>query len=105
MSETMVAEIILEQLGGRMFIRMVGAKNLLAAENTLQFRIGAGALNGINAVRVTLTPMDEYDVEFFRIRGTDSTKVAELNSIYADDLQSAFTANTGFKTTFLAVQK
>ena len=126
MIDTSVAETILEQLGGKMFIRMVGANHLVACEDSLEIRIGDGAMHGINKIKITLTTMNDYTMEFFSARGaeckktfndtlcktwiaplqwSECEKVFDRENLYADDLQSAFTANTGFKTTLLAVQK
>lgn len=62
-----VAETILEQLGGRRFVGMVGAKDILGGADSLQFKIGAGARNGCNCVRIVLDSSDTYTVTFYRL--------------------------------------
>ena len=91
-----VGKTILQQLGGHRFIAMTGARNFLAFENGLAFRIPTR--NGANAIKIKLTPMDVYTMEFTRIRGTMLTTIAELNDLYAEDLQNAFTTHTGLDT-------
>lgn len=94
-----VAKTILEQLGGNRFIAMTGAKMLVAGDDFLQFKIGAGAINKANTVRITLEPSDLYRVQFYRVRGVDVREIGEcLRGVYADQLQGAFTASTGLDT-------
>lgn len=94
-----VAQTILQQLGGRRFVAMTGARHLVAGDNFLQFKIGAGAVNGANTVKITLQPSDLYSIEFYRVRGLDVRAVGEpLTGVYADQLQGAFTASTGMDT-------
>jgi hypothetical protein len=96
-----VAQTILEQLGGNRFIAMTGAKNLLSldAEGGLQFRIGRGATDGINCVRIELTSADLYTVKFYRVRGVSCVLVSEFFDVYADMLRTMITAHTGFRVT------
>ena len=100
-----VAETIRQQLGGRRFDLMTGAKNHLYGTSEegdfLLFSIGRGALKGINKVQITLTPLDVYKVEFFKIGRAPNFKVStikEIDGIYAEDLQRLFTDVTGFDT-------
>lgn len=96
-----VANTILQQLGGRKFIVMTGAKDFLGNENSLMFglpRTRDFVKNGINKVRITLEPRDTYKVEFFKLRGVNIKTVAETSGIYADVLQRTFTAYTGLDT-------
>ena len=94
---TEIGQEILRQLGGNKFIVMTGAKNFVAGDNMLVFRIPK-ASKGINAVRITLTSLDLYDIKFFRIYGADMKLVSEANGIYNDQLQNTFTAHTGLYT-------
>lgn len=100
-----VAKIILEQLGGRKFIAMTGAKNFLGDEKSLMFSLPSTrhfVKDGINKVRVTLDPSDTYTVEFMKIgkrQGiphVDTIKRAE--GIYHDVLSEVFTRYTGLTT-------
>jgi hypothetical protein len=98
-----IAAVILEQLGGRRFITMTGASSFSSGESQLTFRIPK-AKNGIGAVKITLTPMDVYKMEFVAWRGTFEggdrrvEVVVTLDDIYFDSLQDAFTRETGLAT-------
>lgn len=94
-----VASIILEQLGGGQFIAMTGAKDLVDGGDYLGFKLPSHfARNGINYVRITLTPDDLYNIEFGKIRGFDYIVVEEYNGVYFDQLQEIFTQITGLDT-------
>lgn len=96
-----VANTILEQLGGRKFAVMTGAKNFLGDEKSLTFRLPGGAgycRDGINCVKVTLDPTDTYTVEFLRIRGAKVTTVKTLDDVYNDMLREVFEGATGLRT-------
>lgn len=98
-SDRAVAQTILAQLGGRRFVLMTGAKNLLGAASSLSFRLPANfASDGINYVRVTLNGLDTYDVEFLRLHGVKSAVKAYEAGIYAEDLRRVFTRVTGLDT-------
>ena len=96
-----VANTILEQLGGRRFRVMTGAKDFVGGENSLMFRLPSTphfVKDGINKVRITLEPSDTYKIEFFKIRGVKFKTVAETRDIYFDQLQEVFTRHTGLTT-------
>jgi len=93
------AEEVLKQLGGNRFIAMTGAKNFVKndKERSITFKLPR-AKSGINYVKVSLTSMDLYDVEFLSIRGTKIKTVSKEKGVYNDQLQSIFTKNTGLNT-------
>jgi hypothetical protein len=95
--ETTSGQIIIEQLGGNRFRAMTGARHFVFDDvgQSLTFRL---PWPGINFVRVTLTPADLYDMEFFKVRGLSLTLKAREVGIYWDRLQAVFTANTGLDT-------
>ena len=96
-----IAKTILEQLGGNKFIAMTGARNLLAHESALSFRLPGGGgftRSGINYVKVELNGLDLYNVEFQRIRGLKATLVALIPNVYNDDLKNVFESHTGLRT-------
>ncbi len=72
---------------------MTGAKNFIAydeARGALSFRIPTGtARNGINYVKVTLTVMYTYTVEFGRVYGHSYTVKSTHDDIYCDVLTSS----------------
>ncbi len=100
-----VANEIIRQLGGRKFTVMTGARDYMAIDDGLTFRIpGTITKNHINRVRVVLDPSDTYTVSFWvyrkqRIPGPPSMKkVSEHSMVYEDMLQRIFTAETGLDT-------
>lgn len=96
-----IARTILEQLGGKTFAVMTGAKNFASLDTTLLFSLpGSGGFtkNGINRVAILLNGLDLYDMVFTRVRGGNQTKIDERNNIYAEDLQRVFTDVTGLAT-------
>jgi MoaA/NifB/PqqE/SkfB family radical SAM enzyme len=99
MADMTVANTILEQLGGRRFRAMTGAKDFMGGERSLSFKLPARfAKDGINAVQVTLDASDTYSVGFFRVRGTAIKLVAKMDDVYADALAGVFTKVTGLDT-------
>jgi len=91
-----VATTILEQLGGKRFVAMTGAKNFLAVDSGLRFRVPTS--RGINCVSITLEPSDTYRLTAYRVRGTTVTKVATRDGVYCDVLAEVFTRVTGLYT-------
>lgn len=91
-----VADTILQQLGGHRFIAMTGAKNFIADAHSLGFRLPADcAKQAIRFVRVDLEPSDTYRVSFFSAK---FNLVAEYEDIYVENLQQLFTEVTGLYT-------
>lgn len=97
-----VANEILAQLGGRKFLAMTGAKNLLDCGNALQFDLPRGfAKNKATKCRVTLDSSDTYTVAFFQwnARKLDMKPLGETSGVYADTLRATFTEATGLDCT------
>lgn len=92
-----IARTILEQLGGNQFAMMTGAKNFIAAEKGLSFKVGRNS-KSVSHVRITLDPDDTYSVEFIRVRAGKLTQVAKETGVYCDMLQNIFTEHTGLYT-------
>lgn len=97
-----VANTIVEQLGGRKFIAMTGARHFVGSETGVSFKLPGGGgfcKNGINTVQITLTPDDTYTMTFQRrahVKGVLVWKnVAQHHGVYFDMLQSMFTSETG----------
>ena len=97
-----IAQTILAQLGGRRFIAMTGASNLIGGENYLMFSLPTGfAKNGIDNVRITLDWTDTYIFEAFKVTRRPELKletIEKLERVYAEDLQRIFTEVTGLDT-------
>jgi hypothetical protein len=98
---TEIANIILQQLGGRRFVAMTGSKNFIAGDHRLTFSIVHGR-DGINACEIKLDPSDTYMVRFYRVgdrrTGYKHTDKSVHTDIYAEDLQELFTRQTGLYT-------
>ena len=96
-----IAKEILNQLGGNKFIVMTGAKNLVAHESGLSFKLPTKkhyTKNNINYVKIILTPMDLYDIEYGTIKKFNYKVKETASGIYADMLQETFTKTTGLDT-------
>ena len=93
------AETLLQQLGGRKFIAMTGAKDLMVdRENkSLHMKIGRNS-KGINHLKITYMPDDTYTMDFGRIRKLDYKVVRSVKGVYAEALQDVFTEVTGMYT-------
>lgn len=92
-----IAQEILRQLGGQRFIVMTGSKQFLALKNGLSMKLTRNQ-SGANYLRITLTPMDTYKMEFLSLRGQSMKAKAEFEDIYCDQLQDIFTQTTGLYT-------
>lgn len=92
-----IGRTMVDQLGGNKFRVMTGANNFVLHDKAISFRIPQ-AKDGINHVKVTLTPEDTYDVDFTRIRGVEAKNVKSVKGIYADQLRDVFTNHTGLET-------
>jgi len=103
-----IAATILQQLGANKFCAMTGAKELVATERGLRFRLPARfAKHGIVLVSIDLDPSDTYTVSFQRIKRTrvvpgvtfpEPVEVKKVVGAYAEDLQRVFTEATGLDT-------
>jgi hypothetical protein len=97
-----IAETILNQIGGNRFLAMTGAKNLIAHENGLAFKLPKQAKNKINYIKITLNDLDLYDVEYgnIKMKKYDFTYTVkkEAYGLYFDQLEDNFTQNTGLYT-------
>ena len=100
MSDLNIPATILQQLGGRRFVAMTGAKNFgTTGERTLTFRLPANvARSNINHVAIRLTPADLYEVTFSNLRGMTFTIVQCYDNVYATGLRDLFTLATGLDT-------
>ena len=104
-----IAQTILQQLGGGKFVVMTGAKDFVAIENGLQFKLGRNK-SKCNTIRIILTGMDDYIMEFWKIslprwswKKVDYTEYKEkmlkrYEGLYFDQLQEFFTETTGLYT-------
>jgi len=94
-----IADTILQQLGGRKFTLMTGAKNLTGHANALSFKLPSRfAKDGINYVKITLNPSDTYIMEFGKIVKHTYKELITSTGVYCDQMQTVFTDITGLDT-------
>jgi hypothetical protein len=95
------AQTIYQQLGGNHFAAMTGARNLVAHDDGLSFKLPSTphyTRQGINYVRIRLNGLDLYDVEYGRIWGLKYKKIRTENDLYADMIEESFRQATGLET-------
>jgi len=108
-----VAKEILNQLGGNKFLAMTGSKNLAGGDNFLSMRLAKNQSRA-NYLKITLTPLDTYNMEFInyvkaKVKVDASNKavsykpdklvaVRSLDGVYGDQLQEIFASVTGLRT-------
>lgn len=92
-----IAHEILNQLGGNKFAVMTGAKNLIAGENWLSFKIMRNS-KGVNHVKVILTSLDTYVINYSYVTMNKVTLKSKSENVYCDQLKKDFTKNTGLYT-------
>ncbi|GIU42791.1 hypothetical protein TUM4438_10170 [Shewanella sairae] len=98
-----IAETILQQLGGQRFIAFTGAKQFVAIENGLMFALPARlAREGVNKIRVLLDPNDTYTLEALKVnaRAGSVKTIGTESDIYCDSLTASFERLTGLYTHF-----
>ena len=99
MTDTTIATTIRDQIG-RKSLFMLGAKDLLAGDNYLGFKIGKNSAPRVNYVKITLNSMDTYDIEFRWLTIRTNKLVSEAEGVYADMLHDALRTGTGMETHF-----
>lgn len=84
MGTLQIAQTIQQQLmaGGRIKVMSWGAHNWVGGDNFLQFKVQGFLFKGI--VRIVLTSMDDYTIEFYKPRTTEPFKTIE--GMYCDQL-------------------
>jgi len=94
-----IGQKIFEQLGGRRFRIMTGAKDLLSTASGLRFKLPARlAKEGINFIQIELTPDDLYNVRFSRARGNSAKELSRFTGVSCDMLIPLFEQETGLCT-------
>ena len=88
-----VAQTILEQLGGNMFVAMTGAKDFSTSGRDLTFKLPGG-----QAFKITLNGSDTYDIDHYVIRGHVVNDRGREEGIYCDMLRGVFERMSGFRT-------
>lgn len=100
MAKLIVAQTILEQLGGNKFVVMTGAKNLSGDEDGLNFKIGRNK-SSANIVRINYKKgKDLYQVRFLKWnqKSCEMTEVKVFEDVYCEQLKEIFESITGLAT-------
>lgn len=109
MANMEMANTIINQLGGNKFIAMTGAKQFLAIENGVRMTIGKNTSQA-NRLEIILNGDDTYSMRFYKYTApkinsrtlsfTDEKvkEIENINGVYCDMLQEAFTRVTGMYT-------
>jgi len=93
-----VAETILQQIGGNRFIAMTGANRFVGTENSLKFYFKMN--QKMNLCVIELNSWDLYDMTFYQYSKKNLTakEVKKETDVYNDQLQKIFTSITGLDT-------
>ncbi len=100
MTDLSIANEIYRQLGGIRFATMTGAKNFTGGPDSLTFKIGRNR-RGITHIKIVLSPLDLYDVQFLqcRMRPNPSVKTIDgYSMVMAGDLENLIAGITGLDT-------
>ena len=99
------AETILEQMGGRRAIAtMLKVKSMVYDDNELVIQFTNRRRSRGNMVRITLNPLDLYDVTFYNVAKFEAKKVRVYNNLYNHSLREVFTRQTGLDLTVPTVR-
>lgn len=105
MTDKEIASTILEQLGGGRFIAMTGAKEFIAIDSGLQFKLPQKphyTRDGINTIIIKLAASDTYEFSALKTitrKGVSGMKsLFQCSGLYFDQLESTFTEATGLDT-------
>ena len=98
-----VATIIRNQIGLQALM-ILGAKHIAAVdegEGALSFKVSGRTPKGKgNYIKITLTAMDDYTVEFGVVRKFDYTVTSKVEGVYADMLLDVIEEGTGLYASF-----
>jgi hypothetical protein len=102
MTDLTVPQTILAQLGGGRFLVMTGSYTLTGSDTALTLRLRRNKA-GAGYLKITLTLMDTYTMEFTRVKRCrdghqELVVLKKLEDVYCDQLQSIFTEVTGLDT-------
>ncbi len=92
-------DAIIDSLGGNKFVCMVDAKDMVYSDSDqfLMFKIARND-HKVTHVKVTLTALDLYDVEYLNIRARKVKVISKSSGLLGNQLAENFERNTGLKT-------
>jgi hypothetical protein len=88
------SKIIYDQLGGNNFMIKIGAKRIIEGRATLAFKIKKNR-NDISHINIILNELDQYDIEFLKVKNYEVNTLKELYNIHPKDLQETISEETG----------
>ena len=88
-----MASSISQQHGVVRTLYMLNAKNYLILESGVQFSITRNAKK-VNKIVIKLNGNDLYDIEFWKIWGSNFTKLAEANDVHVESMHRHIEVNT-----------
>jgi len=116
------ANLVIQQLAGSMgkLKMFTGAKDFSQdpEKKYVSFKIGGGAVNKCNFIKIRLNSMDTYDIEFGKIGRKANPEMKKLgikvmvlnyqilkdvDNVYCDQLTSVFEEETGMFLSFSGV--
>lgn len=99
----MIAQTILQQIGGNRFVAMTGSKKFLDMGNGLRMNLSRNKTQA-NRLEIMLDrATDTYTMRFYKQVVTKSfevkiTEIAQLDTVYCDMFEETFTSVTGLYT-------
>lgn len=99
-----IANIIYQQIGGRGFSMMTGAKYFVAGERHLTFKIGRNS-SKCNYITIELDDSDTYNIHFQRLHGNIQKTLQTSRGIYCDMLRGVIAKYTGLCLTVPTIRK
>lgn len=93
----MNTQLIINQLGGSKFVAMTNAY-FMTSKNSVVVKFQGSEVS--NCMTIILNANDTYSVKFVKIRGLSIKTIKEITGVFAQDIQSIFTKETGLKTSF-----
>ena len=95
MSISAIATTIYNQIGKRTFF-MLGAKNIGAGENYLQFQIRGS--KKYTHIKIELNGKDLYDMTFYKCGKFEIKNQTTFNDVHVEDLHQFIESETGLVT-------
>jgi hypothetical protein len=91
-----IGKTILDQMGGRRMLMMIGASQVIDLAKGIGIKWPNRQRSKGNYVTVTLRGDDTYDMEFFNVSLRGKKSVKKHSGVYADQLVELFEGQTGW---------
>lgn len=97
MEKLTVANTIYEQLGGRKFSLMTGAKNFIGSAKSLRMTLPRNK-SGAKYLEIELRGNDTYTMRFSKMKGLNVLVLKEYEDVYSNQIVSVFEKVTEYYT-------